>query len=310
MSAESRDLLERLLREAAGSATTGALHDAAADGGHPDEAELKELLAGTIDADRARALRRHILFCDSCTARMANQTVTAAKPVAAVAAAATIAAPSRPPKPTDMVPVAARRRLRIIFAGCGLLLALLAGHFILKATDDRGEVVEEPFMPVDTLLAVNSIGPDGEEQRGLVRVGLSVAIEIVDRLGDGEQYVYVLLVDGRGDVHVLEPRSGPAATFAIDGALRLPRSPEGWKLDEVTAVAVGDELAFLFVASPERIGVFEGEIARIATTPRFGAELKEIWPPQGEQVIEEVMRRYRAFRFGGVVRGLQTRVLP
>ena len=294
MAGESREQLDRLLREAAASTTPEALQDAAADGGHLDQALLDQLGAGSLEPARAAAMRRHILFCDSCGALAAQRAATSAPRTGSHG----VAAP-----PVTIVPEATRRRLRIQLAILGLLLVVAAGILVFRTTDD-GE--EGELTPVKVFLDVRSIGSQGPGERGVLRLDQPVFLELTDRFGDQPQYVYVLLLDAQGEPHLLEPAQGAASRRSLEGLVRLP-AEGGWDLADTT-IQVGDELAFVLFISADPIGALEGEIAQVSTLPNIRSELAPIWPLAPETGVDPLLRRLRLYGFGGVIRALRTRV--
>ena len=293
--ADSDDLLARLLRDAATSATPRAVQEAAEDGGHPDDAQLRALEAGELEESKAQSLRRHVLFCDSCTARTVHAGGEPSTRFKGKTKAPTAASP---------LPAATRRRYRFVFLAIVVVAVVVSGFIVMKVTTPAEKPPEEQEAVIETFFFPRSIGADGVGERGLVRIDERVVLDYQDDRGKTARHIYALMVDDSGRVHALQTDRSPRV---VQGLLQVPRDPTGWDIGALTKVAIGQRLVFLLVVSQKAIPALEGEIRDRVTLARIGEALKPLFPLRDDDA-EAVVAEVRKFGFGGVTYAVVARV--
>lgn len=216
----------------------------------PDGSRLGDLVRGLLPPGEASVLASHVEACEPCAAR-------------AAAIAAEVAAKTRGPQERLPPPAATS-------VGGGRpwpsVLAIVAGVALVIAIVGRGrepEVIPAATPPAPPL-RVHAFARTGEEirevrERAALRPGDRIRLA-VDPPTNG--YLYVVSLDGRGEVRPLVPPGG-------ERSRPLRRADRGF-LEDLLAVASSTEVERLFALFSERPLALD-EVRRAAAAGLEGA---------------------------------------
>ena len=301
-SPEEIERLDQLLQSLASNELVAGLQDRAADGGHVSEEIFEALRAGTLNEDERRCVRRHVLFCSSCSAFVVKRAAPPDeeeqdddKPSTRPAAIRRDRKPLTP---------AQRRRLRIVAIAATVLLSMGALAWIFF--DDLGDRSNRSTASlVFEFEAVCGIQDGRRVSEGEV---LSARSELALALTLGTPrptHLYVLMLTPDRRLVMLQPEAGGRSSERSYGQLVwMPAAAEeadgscaGWPLGDL-GLQEGDCLTLILLASVRRLAILEDELAAEVTLPDLLAEYlpPEAGPRLTRDDMQQFARKLRAAR--------------
>lgn len=268
MSPSDRDdeILEQLLKAAKNDATLATIQDLLDDTGHVTDEVLDRFLQEELKPDEQDAIRRHVVFCESCS----SEVVRRGGEVAALEEA----------EAQTVQPILAPRGALIL---CGLVflgLAILTWQLFSNKEDDADRAMAEPSQMVGSPALMPASGVElplkaGDRHR--------IQIPISDDLG--ERYVYVIFLEAGGSAQPAFPElSGFSTPLTPDNGRLVVPVPNTPPL-RLATLKGETPAAYFVVCSMKRISVLESG-QRMTALRSLGTEAMAQGAGKGKLILQ------------------------
>ncbi len=303
--------LDAFLADLAKEPLVQRLNERAEDAGHLSEDQLNSLLAGSLTDEEADPLRRHLLFCDVCSAIPLERIEEVAGDGDGPAT------PNDGRSPAAPLLDGRRRLLWLLASGVGGVAVAGGAWWWLRR--QKREAVREETPPAGLRYSFCervALSPDGKVREGEPRGDDTLAVAFSTD-GAPAVYTYALLLRRDGHLRVVAPVRGEMAVAATSGVLRwtppaaAPDAPprRGWSAEDL-GVAPEEDFALLLLSASHGVPELEGQIAKTSTLPILERDLLAPRRPLGASEFADFARRLQSAGLVDRVRLIVTRWAP
>ena len=302
---EKIQALDLLLEQVAETPAVKAIRERAEDSGHLDDDWIMALTTGTASEEEQKNARRHVVFCDQCAALLLNRGGEADEGDLTFGAPSATKSPQQSTKKKTVSRNDAKR-LGVALVVIAILATVV--YFVLPSwlrTEFSDTTVGQ--QPKAIVIAGRGAGEGEEDRLSLDRLAY---VRLQPQESRGREYVYVLLVDARGNVSRLEPKSGAAKRYLMSDMVELPNDFSGFDLRSVDNLAAGQRIGIFVYSHTSRIGLFEGEIFERVTKLRIKEEATAPSMRLDEAGFRSLAGKMRELGFPGRVLSTSVRLIP
>ncbi|MEE9392108.1 MAG: hypothetical protein V3W41_06355 [Planctomycetota bacterium] len=300
--------LKTASKDAAGDEALSAVAKKTKEVKHLDDRLMADYLARKLGASEEKNVRRHVLFCTTCSSKVIRETrkrkvEAAAAYMPAAETKRDSASPSAPVAPAaqqiERKAIQARawgaqrqrRILRQVTSATAFAIVLAFAAIVWAPSFESPPAAAREIQPAHVELAV--LGPSARTLETDLFFGEEFTVKITAP-GVHERHIYVLALGPHGELVALAPNRGQLGQSSefVATQLLLPASarraePRGYRLHRAFELKPQDHLAIVVISSTASLALLEGRVRDEVT---LAALAKDLLEGETDSVDESVAR--------------------